>query len=1023
MTSFNNRHTVPAMNLSVKNLIMFSSITGLIFADQISISRIEQMPNFPQPYQMRDWRQVAIDYDDFIFDFYQTGEYLPLIWWNENTINYPEHNSFGLHTVVGTTAPNSSEAINLLAAVVGASLSGIDKSSQDGHNWVLMCEEYFNNRPAENVYLNHPDASSGDDWWYDTVPNILFYQLYDQYPATGQFSTQFIAVADQWLTAIETMGGSASPWQIPDMDYRGWYLETMTPNDSGVHEPEAAGALAWILYNAYLETGMEDYRVGAEWAMDFLNSLEANPSYELQLSYGAFIAARMNAELNAGYDLDKILNWCFDVGPLRNWGAILGNWGGYDCFGLIGEADQFYGYAFTMNTFEQIGALVPLIRYADQYARSLGKWVLNAANAARLFYCQYLPDSHQDSEGWSQQYDPGSLIAYEGLRQSYWGSSPYATGDAISGGWGETNLALYGSSHVGIPGGIIDSSNVDGILMLDLNRTDYFTDDSYPSYLLYNPYDAVQLVQINVGPLSQDVYDAVSNEIVNTNISGDYQIQIPADWAVLLVLIPAGSILEYDLDKVLVNGVVIDYSSGQEPDNYPPRIRSLATDEEVVLPATGVDVYCSAVDPDDDQLSYNWSADFGTIAGDGDAVIWTVPEDEGSYSIECTVTDPFGMTDDKSVSVAVSGLINNEPQIIQIHASPRKVHLSGSIQLSCDAVDPDGDNVQYNWSGGAGELTPDGNEAAWWAPADPGNYWIYCSATDQYGASAIDSLNVSVRNFLQFQHGDLVAGYEFSGNANDMSGNGHHGQVYGAVLTADQFGYPGNAYYFDGINDYIRITNDTELNFQEAISVCFWMNINQFYNREAYPVSHGNWENRWKLSITGHGVRWTVKTDNGQNSGIKDVDTESEMPEDAFVHIAAVYNGSDTEIYVNGELDGFSEWSGLLQQTGYDLTIGQALPGNNNYNFNGVLDQVQIYDYALPLQEIEALFSGETCHVLGDMNCDGLLDVTDIVLTIDIILNGSEMENYQSIIGDLNDENTIDIIDIVMMIMMILQNG
>jgi len=147
------------------------------------------------------------------------------------------------------------------------------------------------------------------------------------------------------------------------------------------------------------------------------------------------------------------------------------------------------------------------------------------------------------------------------------------------------------------------------------------------------------------------------------------------------------------------------------------------------------------------------------------------------------------------------------------------------------------------------------------------------------------------------------------------------------------------------------------------------------------------------------------------------------MPEDAFVHIAAVYNGSDTEIYVNGELDGFSEWSGLLQQTGYDLTIGQALPGNNNYNFNGVLDQVQIYDYALPLQEIEALFSGETCHVLGDMNCDGLLDVTDIVLTIDIILNGSEMENYQSIIGDLNDENTIDIIDIVMMIMMILQNG
>lgn len=98
------------------------------------------MPNFPQPYLMRDWRQTAINYDSFIFDFNQTGEYLPLIWWNENTQNYPEHNSFGLHTVVGTTSPNSSEAINLLAAVVGASLSGVDKSNQTGHNWVLMCE-------------------------------------------------------------------------------------------------------------------------------------------------------------------------------------------------------------------------------------------------------------------------------------------------------------------------------------------------------------------------------------------------------------------------------------------------------------------------------------------------------------------------------------------------------------------------------------------------------------------------------------------------------------------------------------------------------------------------------------------------------------------------------------------------------------------------------------------------------------------------------------------------------------------
>ncbi|MBT3683153.1 MAG: laminin G [Candidatus Marinimicrobia bacterium] len=995
---------------------------GFIDADQTSIERVEQMPNFPQPYLMRDWQETAINYDNFIFDFNQSGEYLPLIWWNENTTNYPEHNSFGLHTVVGTTSPNSSEAINLLAAVVGASLSGVDKSSQEGNDYVLMCEEYFNNRPEENVYLNHPVTSSGNDWWYDTIPNILFYQLYDLYPDTGQFNSQFESVADRWLEAIEAMGGGTTPWQIPFMDYRGWYLETMTANNSGVHEPEAAGALAWIQYNAYIKSGNESYRIGAELAMDFLDNLESNPSYELQLSYGAFTAARMNVELNTNYDLDKILNWCFDTGPLRNWGAIVGTWGDYDCSGLIGQTTQFYGYAFLMNTFQQVGALVPMVRYADQYARAIGKWVLNAANASRLFYSQYLPDGNQDSENWSQQYDPQSLIGYEGLRQSYWGSSPFATGDAISGDWGETNLALYGSSHVGILGGIIDTTNIEGILKLDVNKTDYFSDNSFPTYLFYNPHESMHTVIFDVGQEVHDVYDAVNNELLGTNISGEYPLQIPSDNAILLVVIPAGSILEYNLNKLMVEGIVVDHSSGLTVNNYPPRIRSLSTAEDLVFPETQVTVYCTAADRDGDQVSYIWAADSGTISGSGESVLWTLPENEGIYSIECMVSDPSSDSDSSAISIEVSDLINEAPGILQITASPRKLHLTMFTNLSCDAYDPDSESLQYNWSAEAGEIMSDGSNASWQAPSEPGNYWLYCLVIDGYGESAIDSLKVSVRNFLESQQGNLIAGYEFSGNANDISGNDFHGLVYGPALTTDQFGYPASAYYFDGINDYIRIDNDPGLNFQNAISVSLWMNIHQFYDREAYPISHGNWENRWKLSVTTSGIRWTIKTDSPQNSGIIDLDSETVLQEDTFVFITAVYSGSDMEIYVDGELNSFTDWSGQLQQTFYDLTIGQVLPGNSNYNFNGVLDQIHIYDYALPLQEIEALHSGEVCHILADMNCDGYLDVLDIVITADFILSDIEMTNYQMIVGDLNNEDTIDIIDIIMMITMILQS-
>ena len=144
--------------LSVFIITFFASIQ--ISAQQINIPRIEQMPNLPSPYEMRDWKQTAIGYDSFVFDFNLTGQYLPLIWLNTNTVNYPNHNSFGLHTVVGTNSTASSEAINLLPAVVGASLCGVDKSNQAGYNWVLMCEEYFNKNNGANVYLNHPDGSN-----------------------------------------------------------------------------------------------------------------------------------------------------------------------------------------------------------------------------------------------------------------------------------------------------------------------------------------------------------------------------------------------------------------------------------------------------------------------------------------------------------------------------------------------------------------------------------------------------------------------------------------------------------------------------------------------------------------------------------------------------------------------------------------------------------------------------------------------------------------------------------------------
>jgi concanavalin A-like lectin/glucanase superfamily protein/type IX secretion system substrate protein len=937
-------------------ILLFIILTTGITAQQININRIHSMPDFPSPYLMRDWEDVTKGYDSLVFNLDATGEYLPLVLLNNNTVNYPSDISFGLHTVVGTTSPTSGEAINVLPAVIGASLVGIDKANQNGYDWVKMCREYFNNRPEQNVYKNHPVDDTFDDWWYETMPNVFFYQLYDLYPNTQDFNYQLRSVADQWLKAVEKMGGSATPWNKPNMNYRGWNLTTMTPYIFGVKEPESAGAIAWLLYNAYKETGEQKYRIGAEWALEFLNGYPSNPSYELQLAYGTYIAAKMNAEHGTEYNIEKMLNWCFDVGPLRSWGSIIGKWGGLDMSGVIGEVNGSNDYAFLMNTFEQAGALLPLLRYDDRFAYALGKWMLNAANASRLFYTNYLPDNKQDSEEWSHQYDPNSYIAHEAIRQNAFGSSPYATGDAIDGNWGETNLALYGSSHVGIFGSIIDTTDVQGILKLNLLKTDFFRDDAYPTYLIYNPYDVAKSITLDVGFVSNDIYESTSNSFLMSGVSGNTQLTIPAKKSYIIVIPPTGGIKSYDGNKFLVGNIIVDYTSDNTVPNYPPRIKSLVAEQNEILINDSTAIYCTAVDKDGDNLEYKWNSNVGTFIGSGANVIWVAPEDTGKYFIDVEVDDDNGESASEQIEIHVIERFNSAPKINKIESNPRKIDLNETSEIECLAVDEDGDLISYIWYSSVGTINGTGSKITWTAPGDDGNYFIKCTVSDPLGTSSSDSISVSVRDLSITQDGNLILFLPFNGSAQDESGNNNSVAVNGAALSNDRFGMIQSSYKFNGTSNNIRVTNSTLLNFSNSITINFWMYIDNLYDREQYPISHGNWENRWKISISNNRIRWTIKTDDG----IVDLDSETEVTIGKWYNITGLYSGSDLEIYINGKLDAFNYWSGNISDSPFDLTLGQSLPNNNQNNFSGKLDDLRLFDYALPLAEIQKLYDLET---------------------------------------------------------------
>ncbi|MFH1542328.1 MAG: YCF48-related protein [bacterium] len=87
---------------------------------------------------------------------------------------------------------------------------------------------------------------------------------------------------------------------------------------------------------------------------------------------------------------------------------------------------------------------------------------------------------------------------------------------------------------------------------------------------------------------------------------------------------------------------------------------------------------------------------------------------------------------------------NNAPVIMALTASPSSVQPEGTVTLSCDAHDADGDVITYAWSASAGTLSStSASLVTWTAPAAEATYQITVTISDG-SALASDSVNVMV---------------------------------------------------------------------------------------------------------------------------------------------------------------------------------------------------------------------------------------------------------------------------------------
>ncbi|MBL3598593.1 MAG: LamG domain-containing protein [gamma proteobacterium endosymbiont of Lamellibrachia anaximandri] len=264
---------------------------------------------------------------------------------------------------------------------------------------------------------------------------------------------------------------------------------------------------------------------------------------------------------------------------------------------------------------------------------------------------------------------------------------------------------------------------------------------------------------------------------------------------------------------------------------------------------------------------------------------------------------------------------------------------------------------------------------------------------------------------------NLVADYSFNGNANDTTMHGYDGTIHGdTALTFDRFGNADNAYHFDGYGDYIEI--GTSLNFPSwpSYSVSLW-----FLNDGGgdWSLSYGQKiidkttpYHDFYLSIgpvnpprlTGE-IRF--KTHEGYGSvgvdGTYLIDSTADFRDSAWHHVVINKNGSDGELWVDGELsESADDVKTVYNNTSLLFGYSLSSDGYQRRYWSGDIDDIRIYDQAISEVDVKRL------HMEGVPPADMLTEVVESIVTLNIQegLANSLDAKLDAAIGALDDVNT-----------------
>jgi parallel beta-helix repeat protein len=187
----------------------------------------------------------------------------------------------------------------------------------------------------------------------------------------------------------------------------------------------------------------------------------------------------------------------------------------------------------------------------------------------------------------------------------------------------------------------------------------------------------------------------------------------------------------------------------------------------------------------------------------------------------------------------------------------------------------------------------------------------------------------------------------------------------GAVWASGKIG---NALYFDGIDDVITVPNSNPLNLSNSFTLSAWVNPASAFNdfRSIVAKNDSYYLYASSAGFCGDGAPFGY----GENRPLATVCQPFPLPANTWTHLALTYSGSTLTLYRNGVAVNTATASGTLPISSGTLQIGGSQFGEY---FNGMIDELRIYNTVLTPTEIQTKYQEESGIAAGTSPVTGTL--------------------------------------------------